>query len=396
MKTSHRRSGFTLLEMTFVLVIMGLLALYLLKWSNKAADDAAVKGEYLNAYRFEAGINNSFSAILDSFEGVCGTVSSDATASMGWGWGNASCQNTSLLPLASGNSIVYSINFAALSATAQASLKNEIATAYSPMCSISGSTATSLTLSCGGTFSNLQYDSAGGLVNQYHTAGTNFNFIDTPVPVLTLKRSYSEGSVQQSVVYRLSLSALIQQRSAYTTAKFENVGKMLKTFYNTKLALETQNTSPAGLNSGDDELSPWFWEAFGDIPATASVTVCSKNAGTGVCDNLNTNNIWRSNTGDAILWRRLIAGLGAGDFKYTVDGFGNALRIIPILSQCAASNLSLCTPVAPTVAKEPYPVTAVLRPPYTTLIYSGVSSGGANCADLSTQASSVCRYPIVY
>lgn len=391
-----KRRAFTLIEITLVLVIFGILTLIAIKWANKTADDAMIKQEYLNAYRFEMGMKNSFIAILDTFEGVCGVIPSDGTASMGWGWGNAGCANTSPLPRKAGNTIVYDINLGNLSAGMQASLKNQIVAAYAPMCSISGSTATSLTLYCGTTLTNMQYDTTSGLVGQYHTPGTNFNMIDTPVPVLTLTRTYMEGSGSDTKQYRLNLSDVFGQRLAYSTAKMESVGKMLKNIYNMKLARETSNTSPVGLNSVDDELIPWYWTAFGDDAGLAATTVCAKNAVTGVCDNLNANTIWRATAGDAEIWRRLIPGLAAGDYKYTVDGFGNALRIYPILSQCAGTNLALCTVTAPSVPKAVYPIAATLKPPYVAIIYNGVSSGGVNCADTSTQSPMGCRYPIVF
>ena len=394
-KMKHSRSGFTMAEMAFVLALFAVLALGLYKWSVTVSDDAMVKQEYLNAYRVESGLNTSMIAILDTFEGVCGTVT-DATASMAWGWGSSSCTGTSPLPTRSGNNLVYSINFASLSAATATGLKNKISASYAPLCKMSGSTATTMTLFCGSTLNNFQYDTSGGLVNTYHTPGTNFNHLDTPVPVLTLKRVYLQGNLTETKVYRLNLQEVFQQRLAYSTEKMNNVGKLLKNLYNMKLAQETSNVSPAGLNSIDDEMIPWFWEAFGDQAGTAATTVCSKNVATGVCDNLNTNNIWRSTTSDAILWKRLIVGLAASDFKYTVDGFGNALRLYPMLSQCVGTNLAVCTVTVPSIPKEPYPISATLKPPYTTVIYSGLSSGGVNCADTSLQAPIGCRYPIVY
>lgn len=392
---SGNRKGFTLIEITMVLVIIGMLSIMFLRWSRSATDDMTVKQEYLNAYIFEKGIKLSLIGILDSFEGVCGNIPGDGQASFGWGWGSASCANTSPLPTAAGNTIVYSVNFGSLSAAAATSLQNTIASSFAPMCTVNTTTATSMTLFCGSTFSDLKYDTSGGLVATYHTPGTDFNSLDTPVPVLSVTRKYAEGNAQETKTYRLSLADVLQQRNAYTTSKMENVGKVLKNLYNTKLTLETINTAPGGLNNVDDELSPWFWEGFGDDGALATTTVCIKNAATGVCDNLNTNNIWRSTAGDALLWRRLITGRLNGDYKYTVDGYGNALRIIPIISQCAGTNMALCTPSAPQVPSQPYSGASV-KPPYATLIYNRVTSGGINCADTSTQAPSSCRYSIVY
>lgn len=390
------RRGFTLIETILATVIMAIVTVGVIRWSHKTADDVTVKEEQLYAYHFEAGIKNSMVAILDTFEGVSGTISSDAISSFQWGWKNPSCNGTSLLPVASGKNIVYSINFGALSATDATALKNKIVSAYGSACKIVSSTTTSLTLSCGGTFNNLQYDSSAGIVNQYHASGSNFDFLDNPIPVLTLDRRYTQGDFQEIKTYRISLSDIIQDRNAYTARKLQEIGKILKTFYNTKLTIETLNTAPIGLGTADDELIPWHWEIYADNASTATTAVCSKNTITGVCDNLNTNNIWRSTAGDALLWRRLIAGHLAGNYKYTVDGFGNPLKIIPILSQCAGTNLSACSVVAPAVPQTPYPYSATVRPPYTTLIYSEVAGNGINCADLANQAPETCRYSIVF
>lgn len=393
----RQRKGFTLIEMALSLAIMALISLALYRWSDSVADDTMVKQEYLNAYRFEAGIKDSMVAILDTFEGTCGNIASDATTSMAWGWGSSSCANTSPLPRRSGNNLIYDINLGSLSAGLQASLKNKIISAYAPMCRFSSSNTTSLTLSCGPTFTGFQYDTTSGLVNQYHTPGGTFNMLDTPTPVLTITRSYTQGSTTEAKTYRLNLSDVWQQRLAYSTMKMEAVAKMLKNQYNMKLAKEVSNTSPTGLNSVDDELIPWHWTAFGDNAATAATTVCSKNTSTGVCDNLNTNNIWRSTTGDALLWRRFITGLASGEYKYAVDGFGNPLRLYPIITQRnGATDLSTCTVTAPTSPREPYAISATVKPPYGSVIYNAVSSGGVNCANLSTQAPAACRYTIIY
>lgn len=387
------RKGFTLIELVLVLAILASLFMTYSKWSIAESDNALVKQEELNAYRIEAGLKNSFTSILDGFEGVCGNITSDATASMGWGWGNAACSGTSPLPKISGKNILYSINFNSLSAAATTSLKNKIVAAYDGACTVSTSNSTSLTLFCGGAFSNLQYETSAGTVTQYHTPGSSLNYLDMPTPVITVNRRLSAGGTPRTITYRLTLADVFEQREAYSISKLENIGKMMKSIYNAHLTQETMNLSPAGLNVNDDEFIPWHWMSFGDNKALTASTVCAKNAVTGVCDNLNTINIWRSTTGDAVLWRRFVSGYLAGDFKYTVDGFGNPLRVIPILSQCA-NDLSLCSPTAPTSPRTPY--TLLAQPAYTTLIYSNVSNGGTTCSDLSTQAPASCRYSIVY
>lgn len=392
------RSAFLLTEMALALALMGVLMWGFMKYKGNADDDAMVKQEYLNAYRFEAGLKNSMVAILDTFEPVCGNIGNDTVVSMAWGWGNAVCTGTSPLPVKSGNNIVYSINFGSLpSAAAQAALKNKIASSFAPMCKVASSNATSLSLFCGSNIVSFQYDTSAGLVNTFHTPGTNFNHLETPVPVLTLRRQYTQGDVTENKTYRLQLQDVFDMRTSYSTEKMQNVGKMLKNVYNLKLAQETSNTAPTGLNSIDDEYTPWFWVAFGDNAGLAGTTSCSKNTSTGVCDNLNTPNIWRSTVGDSLLWRKLIAGYAGGDYKYTVDGFGNALRIYPMLSQCnGLTDLSLCSVTAPAVPREPYPISATVKPPYTTVIHSNLSSGSIDCKNLASQAPIGCRYPVVY
>lgn len=393
---TNKRSGFILTELGLAVGLIAIITLGYYRWFSKSSDDATQKQEQYNAYRIEAGLKVGMVEILNTFEGVCGNIASDSVSSMAWGWGSSSCSGTSPLPAKSGNGLVYSINFGSLSAAAQTSLKNKIASAYSPACVVTGSSSTSLTLFCGQSFYDFKYSTASGLVNTYHTPGTNYNSLEQPTPIVTLQRTYMEGSTQTTQAYNLDLSDVYQSRSAYSLEKMQNVGKMLKTIYNLKLGQETSNTSPAGLSSIDDEYTPWFWEAFGDSASSAATTVCAKNSSTGVCDNLNTANIWRSTTGDSLLWRRLITGLAGGDYRYTVDGYGNALRVYPILSQCSSGNLGACSVTAPTVPQSSYPVSATIKPPYTTVIYNTLSNSTANCSNMGSQAPIECRYPIVY
>ena len=391
MGLERKERGFTLTELALALAILGLLFASLIRMSVTAQQEFRQKREYLNVYAFEKGLKTSFTSIVNAFESVCSRIPSDATPSWSWGWRHPSCNGTSPLPVfVGGERIRYFLNLN--SVPSSASLVNQIASAYTPYCTLVARGSNFLDLLCPG-LRGMAYVIGNSRVAQFHPPGTDLNSLVSPVVQIVVAREMVDGTVQ-NVTYQIDLADVWDARRRYSLAKLYTIRDALKRFHNQKLAREAGNTLPGGLSTADDELVPWFWQVFANTQANANL-LCSRNTATGVCDNLNSSAVWSGVT-DASAWRRIVQNVLNGEWKYTTDGFGNPLRIVPLKEACSGTNLNLCTSPTPPVPQDNYAnVTAVL-PPYTTVIYSRVAIAGTNCADLSTPAPDFCRLFIVY
>lgn len=389
----------TVIESTFALILSIILFAGLMYFVNTFVDNETQKKERYTALMLENGIKANFSKILDTFEPISSIISSDNSSSMSWGWANPNSINTSPLPVYIGNhQIRYNVDLGSITNSSEKqSLINSISGAFGGVCTLDSTTATTITLTCDSIINNIQYNTASGLVTQYHTPGSTFNYLDTPIVVATFTREYTSG-LTDTKTYNISLADVFDKRKTYSIAKLYETSSAMKTFYNQKLALETSNTYPSGLNTIDDAIVPYQWELLGDSNSV-STALCIRDTGSGVCVNLNTNDIWRNSLGaspDALIWRRVIQNALQGQTKYSVDGFNNPLRMLLIANQCGSANLDACSQTPPPVPSDNYAILTTLRAPYSTLIYSRVANGSVNGADTSTSAPTSCRFYFTY
>jgi hypothetical protein len=170
----------------------------------------------------------------------------------------------------------------------------------------------------------------------------------------------------------MSYLSTFEKRRRISLEKFFSIRNTMRKYYGNRLATEVANAPDKGLNSIDDEFAPWFWMAFGDSKSDVLSAICDTGGGS-KCDNLDTNNIWRSSvSGDALFMRRTIVNMMNGDYSLVVDGFGNKVNLFPLMSQCSNDDIDTCTTTAPAVAQEEY--YNIMRPPYTSALYIDVFS----------------------
>lgn len=388
-----KRSGFSMIEISIGLTILAIVLVATVKNMSTLRESVRFQNE-INFYaKFDRAVAGNFELIVNTFEPICSPIISDVQA--GWGWQNASCNQTSPLPsytAANGGGLVYKIQWASLSAQQQATVRDGIVASLAPECRLVSVGASDITLRCA-NLQNLTYDLGAGPVASAHTVGADINPTIAPSYQISLLVVKENGNVAPfTQTHSGSLNAVWQKRQNYSLEKINGLSAGLKNFYNSKLIAETQNVAPSGLNSTDDEFVPWHWEAFGANQASVAATACVLAGG--ICTNLTNPNVWRTgNPSRATLMRYAIANVGAGNANLATDGFGNMLRIVPITSTCSNTNLLNCTDVAPTAAPaipaDNY-YAGIIKPPHGSILFS------ATCNDTTTAVPDYCRHYLYY
>lgn len=382
-----RRNAFVLQELVIAFVILGLVLTAAIQMLRESKENVHRAKEYDTYYTIESGIKTSFENVIDAFAPVCANISNDAQAS--WGWGHAQCNKTSPLPIYVATSkIRYQLNLNQLTAANRSMLVNEIVDAFSPYCTLDAQTNTTLDLFCP-YVRNLQYDIAGGVNASAHTLGSDIDPRTAPSVVLTYRRVSTLGNIApQDMTYRASLSDLWSKRNNFTLEKWNDIRTMLKQLYENRMTLELANSPTNGLNSTFDAFVPWFWEAFGNAANPSAYPVCALGGST-KCLNLNSSNHWRTAApAPALIMRRLMTNLMSADPKYAVDGFGNMVRLYPIMSKCGVNDISTCLATAPALPQRDY--YNLESPPWTSSLYL------ATCRNKKVAAPDYCRMLIAY
>lgn len=388
-----KRSGFAMLELVIGIALLGLLIASSVIGISSLNESARSQKE-MNFYRdFDDGLKVSFELITDTFEPYCSSITTTTQSS--WGWGHASCNTTSPLPVFSaagtGDQIVFSIRWATLTAQQQTTLENSIVESFAPYCVEVSKGASNLVLRCG-DLTGLQYNLGAGAVASAHTVGTDINPMTPPSYTISYRQVNARSGQANIVTHNGTFANLWQKRQNYSMEKLNTFSRGMKAFYNSKLITESQNTAPTGLNSVDDEFVPWQWESLGGTPASVSSTNCAVSGG--VCTNLTSPAIWQTTTPHrATIMRNTIANIFPGNAALSVDGFGNMLRLLPIASQCSNADLGICTdtalPGAPSTPADNY-YSGSLKPPYTSVLFIDA------CKNTSVTRPNYCRNFIAY
>lgn len=184
------------------------------------------------------------------------------------------------------------------------------------------------------------YDGYGAKVlwsfGSYHEAGENFEEVYTNPVSITI--SYMKNRRSEMIDYS-EAQAISYQRSldkAYVLAS------ALKAFVRRKKMLEVANTctEEGGLNSWEDALVPWVWMVLSSQPdalcsGNEPPTSGDENAQPVQCGCSDFDeNVWRRSNGWGVVnstneWNVVLSNLSL-PVKYRVDGFGNALLLVPI------------------------------------------------------------------
>jgi len=363
-KRSRMRNGMTMIETGLSLAILSVVILTTFNYLRSTKRDVLIQREIDFRAVFGDGIKKSFEEILDAYEPICSSITSDAQTK--WGWGHSQCDGTSPFPtyLAS-EQIRYNLELSSLSASEKLRLEDAIVGAFSPYCSLSSVGANNIDLRCP-TMTNLVYDLGSGSVAAAHTLGQDIDPSIIPKATMTISRKEGDGSIT-TVDTNIPLLDLYQKRRQFSLEKFNLIRNIAKTYYNNQLSLEVANAPSTGLNSIDDEFVWWGWKMFGDNTSDVLGSICN-TGGTDICSNLNTNNIWRSSlSGNGLYMRRLSQNMLNGDTRMSVDGFGNQVVFYPMMSQCANNDISTCSTTAPPVPQKGY--YNIMRPPYVSVLY---------------------------
>ncbi len=371
-----KRKGFTLIELTVSLIIISVVWVGFLKFLQIQKEENNVNRELAGFEIFQNAIKRNFITILNDFQPVCSNIPTDATSE--WGWSHASCKNTSPFPVLDstngGRKIKYNIDFNSLAIAKQNELKADLEKNFNGVCSLNSSSNSDIILDCP-KITNLQYDTGAGFSTASpHTLGSDIDPSVVPMVRVTYDRVSEIGSFQTTDDLDFTLNDLYTYRRNITINKLDEIKTAMKAFHDGKLAVEFQTPPPGALHSMDDEMVPWFWQIFGDKVDTRT-TYCI-DSGSGVCNNLDNNNYWRTSglSYKGLYMRRIAQNLFSGDLSHSIDGFGNKIMLYPFAEQCTTNDLSTCSVTRPPVPQRDYYKLGAPKPPFTTVLYTKTSS----------------------
>jgi len=363
--TQKLRPAFTLVEIALVLTIMGVVFVALIQVIQSAKEDTRTMAELTYYESFNTGAEQSFVSIVDAFEPIC-SVMTDATNR--WGWGHASCSTTSPVPTFVATGLIkYNIQWTSLTAPARITLRTGILDSFRGACTLSAVGAADITLLC----PNLT-----NLTNTVpHTLSTPVDPVNPPSFSLSYRRISEIGLANTVENYNFSLNDVYSYRRRYSMKKMNTVARALKRYYDAQILSEIENApvNPfgGGLHSMDDEFIPWHWKAFGDNVATVMTTRCVRNANAvGICGNIVGNNGFRTGlSGRGLFMNRVITNLLGGQRQFALDGLGNQVNLYPVMSQCAANDISTCATAVPTTPRNDYVTSGGTPPPHSSMLW---------------------------
>ena len=325
---------------------------------------------------FKTGTQESVMDIIRTYETVNATVSTTNTK---WGWSKSSQVNP--FPIMKKYSgiphVVYELQGGIISASALSSLRSKISSHYRDVCH-------DVTAKLGGTrnvviycplLTDIRYDLPTGATNAT-TPFTKGTAIYPESPTVNIKYKKYDGLNNSFTIdtFKFTMDDTFTSLQNVSSERILTIRNAMESFSVNKKLKELRNPQRAdgsgGLNSADDEFVAWNWEMFGNNTNSVKTTICVKGVGGGICGNLNTNNIWRTGTNikRGLITKRLTANLFAGDTSFNVDGFGNAIYIYPITSDCTGTDFMACSIKAPIVPRDNYINNGL--PPYLSLIYT--------------------------
>jgi len=376
---AKNRKAFTMVEMTLVMIVIGILGLGLLKGLKTFKANQEVREQISSLRTMETGMKSSFIDILDAYEPAI--TASVADGSSNWGWA-VNFRRTSPLPVANIiggiGYLDYRVEVGGISAPLRTNLISKIASNFRGACfpKTAGVPAGTVRLMCP-RLKSLVYDVGTAIGSPVgHSLGTSLNSLNIPVvhigydKVNILKRL----SRKTLSVYDFSMSEVYQARRNLSVRKIATIRGAMEVFVNATLTRELANPrnsdGSGGLNSMDDQFVPWGWKMFGNSTLQVRTSICNKASGnTTPCSNLSTNNIWRSGASAKGLYiRRVVNNFLSGDSGFFVDGFNNPIFIYPFANSCAGSDYFACGIIPPPVPTDNY--LNIGRPPFVSVIYT--------------------------
>ena len=329
----RKNKGFSIIE---ALIYMGLVAFMIAiagVWQKQIKNIRALKETKEKVALIQDALRRNFFSNLQYAENNC------------YGWGDTACSILTLTPIVTNlNTIQFN--------TYDTTIYNSFAQAG---CILNG-TVPNFTVQC--------YDGFGRLLTFQDSFPHNFG---------TDYTDYYQGNryslqITDSIgsTYILDINKELDWADSKTLEKVSEIGTAVKNYVRTRRISELSNvcdtgtgaSNPAGgLNSSDDALVPWIWQALGNSPLTLCSGIDNTTTNCG-CSAFNNSNIWQTSNSFCVIdtpfeINRFLTNLNLGR-TYRVDGFGNRIQIVPLSD--ANGNAVNCPPPRP---RPFYPVTGV-------------------------------------
>jgi len=346
MKNIFYRKAFTILELSLVIIIGGVIFLGLYKIIKNQAEDNEFAEESAFAQAMNSGINNSFLDIIEAYR-TRATTAPDGVAN--WGWTNS--PNTSPFPvsLTVGGLpyIDYRLDTVGIPVNELANLRVEIASNFNGACYLDTAPQPrgNVRLFCP-KLVRVTYN-VGNLINtpNAHILGQHINPINAPTVNVVYNRRNRDFPAGSAVplfqqTYTFSMDEVYANRRNVSLRRLNTLRNAMEGFHNKTLMREianspTNNGASGGLNSINDEFVPWIWKALGDNQAFANSLTCAKTVVGGACTNFTSPNVWRTaGVARSVFTNRIITNLLGGDRSFAVDGFNNPIMIYMLNHQC--------------------------------------------------------------
>jgi len=302
----RKKNGFTLLEVIMAIAVSTVMLSGLMAIVHKAVSFRGTTNTITNVKKIKTAFENLYRDNVKYVEDTC------------YGWTGAGCTSLSILPvLDAGDATGATLFVDTYSAGVVKSFEEAGCT---------------LTLTAEPRYQMTCTDGYGskylftGVTNTHPVNALYLNgYNRTPYTITVTSGGNSQITDQWSSGY------LDSEYMARSQEKVLTIARGMKTYHLSRTVFEAiKNPCTAGvggLESSDDIIIPWIWQAVGTSP---SVTCSGISAGSCGCTGF-TAAIWQSNVAyntinTVAMWTAFLNGIGL-NASYRVDGFGNPITV---------------------------------------------------------------------
>jgi len=320
------KKGFVTAELLIFLAVISLMAPIVIQMLKTAQKTTANK---ITKARIEA-ISKSFEKVfMENLKYVNKNC---------YGWTDAQCSNLTATPIVK-NTTTLTYN------TQDASSINAL---LDVGCSVSGSTP---------NFDVKCYDGQGKLMK---FAGANLHVANTEyvapnngkTPQITITSTLLKPMV-------VNIDTQINNALVNSEQKIDTIANAIKTYVRQKRIAElgntcgttnTANNPSGGLDSIDDAVIPFAWEAISSNPTTLCSGIENTSSDCG-CSSFNNNSNWEKSSAYCVVnsqaeMNRFLVNMGLGSI-YRTDGLGNPITIVPLSDNTGST--ANCPPPRPKI-----------------------------------------------
>ncbi len=327
------RKGFSLIEVVVAIALGSVLMAGIMAMVQKTISFRGTASTLDRIQKIETALETLYRENIRYVETQC------------YGWADAGCAGLSLVPSLNNST---TLNVDTYSETAVRAFENAGCTATS------GAVPRHTVVCPDGHMSDFMFSN----LNNIHPAGSQYlnGYNRTPFKVTITSGANDQLTDTWSTGY------LDSEYSSRSQEKILTIARGMKTYHLARTIFEAIKnpctTGAGGLESADDIVIPWMWQAVGGSPSTFCSGVSAGNCG---CTAL-TAAIWPTDgtynvINSAARWTCLLNGIGLSP-SYRVDGFGNP--IVVVLFTYPGGTFVASVPPAP----SPSYAWATLSPPY--------------------------------